>query len=421
MKKQQPSASPTSASPSSAPTYAGECPSGYVQCENGYSVVDGESMKCEEACGNEYDPKSDYGTLPYKKGSWSGGQCCSGIMFYDSGPCDRFTGSVCKDGKSCVGRRACVVAKVSSVVRSCYGTASCNFAGNKGGSVGKVIDSCQGDYSCYKAASTRENSAFDPNYRTGSIEEIVGSCKGKKSCQNAAFSGSIKSIIGSCFGEASCRFIAQKGSIEDIYKSCNGTRACETSTSIGGSDIGGTSIGGVGILNSCNANEACRDLAKTNTTIVLNCTGPQFPPYCDNVYNCTEGAQQVFPDCPSCRDLWLPDDFDSYNECLGNAFQQGTFPKNCTGLQEVPFCPDTVPKKDNCTDQLVYPRCPPNPFIYYSIANGLDSCCNHPMECKGDKTQDDLPDDCSVPADLPSKVKKNKKNKKNKNKKKPWD
>lgn len=366
-------------------------------------------MKCEEACGNEYIPKSDYGTFPYTKGRWSGGQCCSGIMYYNynsGSPCYGFTGSVCKDGKSCVGRGACGgSANVSSVVRSCYGEKSCQSAGAKGGSLGKVIDSCQGYNSCRRAASTsNENLALN---RTGSIEEIVGSCKGNRSCKNAAFSGSIKSITNSCLGEDSCKYIAQKGSIEDIYKSCNGTRACKIGYPYG------TSIGGVGILNSCNANEACRDLAKINDTIVRNCTGPQFPPYCDRVYNCTEGAQQVFPDCPSCFSLF-PDDSDSYNECFFASFEQGTFLKNCTGLQEVPFCPDTVPKKDNCTDQLVYPNCPQNPPIYYSIANGLDSCCNHPMECKGDKTQDDLPDDC-----LPSKVKKNKKNK-NKNKKKPW-
>ena len=57
----------------------------------------------------------------------------------------------------------------------------------------------------------------------------------------------------------------------------------------------------------------------------------------------------------------------------------------------------------NCTEgaQQVAPNCPFNKF---DIAQGLDSCCNNPMECKGNKTQDELPDDCSVPADLPSKA-----------------
>ena len=149
-------------------------------------------------------------------------------------------------------------------------------AGGRGGSLGKVIDSCQGAFSCDSAASTRNV----VTYSTGSIEEIIGSCKGDEACQNAAYSGSIKSITGSCLGERSCSSVANKGSIEDIYNSCNGTSAC-SSAAAGFGRAYGSSIGGVGILNSCNANKTCFDLASVNPSGVggKNCSGTQVEPY----------------------------------------------------------------------------------------------------------------------------------------------
>ena len=134
-------------------------------------------------------------------------------------------------------------------------------------------------------------------------------------------------------------------------------------------------IGGVGIINSCNSYEACYDLARTNSTIVRNCTGTQVAPFCPSY-------------CP--RELRR--NRTAYFECLET---YGCFPG--------PFGPGNC---YNCTEgaQQVDPDCPILPYVYYDIADGLNSCCNHPMECKGDKTQDDLPKDCSVPADLPSKA-----------------
>ena len=227
-----------------------------------------------------------------------------------------------------------------------------------------------------------------------------------------------------CVGIEACRDAAiGSGSIAGITNACNGDRACSFAVSlyIGGANPSppdnGSSIGGVGIYKACNADEACSDLAKVQTK---NCTGPQFPPFCPKFRNCTEGAQQVAPFCPSYCPIDIRfSNLTAYEGCLET---YGCFPSlfgpgncyNCTGLQEDPFCPLDY----NCTGPLVYPRCPPiNPPIYFDIADGLNSCCNHPMKCKGDKTEEDLPDDCSMPADLPSKANK----KKNKDKKNaPW-
>jgi len=404
MKKQQPSASsPTSASPSSAPTYAGECPSGYVHCYKGFEVVDGEvtSVKCEEACGNEFDPNYVALAYPYAPGRWSGGKCCSGGLGGFRGsytnPCDGFTGSVCRDG-SCSGKGACLNSKIDSVVRSCIGPSPDTGPGGTCGSiaqynnvsVGKIVDSCNGSRSCYDIAQ-----------RYGTTKEIVNSCNGINACISAADGGSIESIINACNQERACIYAARGGtvgggsiigsitnscnqekacesaaarggSIVEITNSCNGTRACSfAAEGDGGDSI--SSIGGVGIINSCNADEACYDLARTNSTIVRNCTGTQVAPFCPSY-------------CPN----ELRRNFTAYYECT------------------VEYCPITLFNRDcyNCTEgaKQVYPYCPQLPLIYYDIDDGLDSCCNSDFECEGIKTEDDLPDDCSVSADLPSKA-----------------
>jgi len=328
-------------------------------------------VKCEEACGNEYDPDYAQSGFPFYRsvGGWGGGECCSGEIYVYTSPCQGFTGSVCRDGKSCVGDIACFSANISSVVRSCHGRTSCQAAGARDSNLGKVIDSCQGDFSCTFAAGYKEFSNIP-----GSIEEIIGSCKGTNACQRAASSGSIKSIIGSCIGESSCESIAQQGSIENIYKSCNGTSACTAAAEgVFNQGANSSSIGGVGILNSCNSDKACYDLAKTNSTDIYNCTGTQVAPFCPNY-------------CPEPRGRF--GNITAYNECLDA------------------YCPNPFDNRNcyNCTEgaQQVYPYCPTYRFLaYYDIDNGLDSCCNSDFECEGIKTQDDLPDDCSVSADLP--------------------
>lgn len=346
-----------------------------VNCEKGFNVAN-MSQTCQEACG---------------------GYCCIGIGPYrvdpNSGgttaPCGDFTGSVCKDG-SCSGDAACLSAIIPSVVRSCNGTMACGLAGaGDTGYLGSVIDSCHGTRSCYGAG---RYDRYGASRSPGFIGEIVNSCHEQASCLNAAESGYIKSIVNSCQGYLSCGYTARFGSIESIVKSCYGDSSCRNAARGGpvvgsGSSeiIGGYiksiikscqeeescrnaaqqgSIGGAGIFKACNGKEACLNLAKINIT---------------KDFNCTEGEQQVLPNCARCKGDFFECYFDYRN----------TGGKNCTGLQEVPYCP------------LLF-------FTYtYNITTGVKSCCNEDESCTN--IGDDLPDDCIL-------QKKNKKEKKNK----PW-
>lgn len=357
-----------------------ECTDGFVHCENGYEV--GTDKTCEVACGNTVND-----TLSY------GGECCSGKIsrFVRESPCYRFTGSVCRDG-SCSGGEACSKAKITSVVRSCNGDRACENAANDGGSIeGGITDSCNGDKSCKAAAANR-----------GSIAAITKGCIGEDACFGAALrGGSIGGIYKACIGTNACDGIAGgSGSIAAITKACKGDRACQSVAArtdyFPDPPENGSSIGGVGIYKACNADEACSDLALVQ---LKNCTGPQFPPFCPKFRNCTEGAQQVAPYCPSyCpRDIRFSN-LTAYEECLDT---YECFPSNfggprncynCTGLQEDHFCPLDF----NCTGPLVYPKCPNSDTpIYYDITDGLEKCCNKESSCKDIRTQDELSDKCT--------------------------
>ena len=329
-----------------------------VNCEKGFNVAN-KSQTCQEACGGY----CCIGTGPYRVDPTTG----------PTAPCRDFTGSVCKDG-SCSGEAACSDSIIPSVVRSCNGTMACGFAGR--GYLGSVIDSCHGPRSCYGAGrspgyigkivnSCHEQSSCLNAAESGYIKSIVDSCHGTVSCYNTARFGSIESIVKSCYGDSSCRNAARGGRvvgsgsteiiggyIKSIIKSCQEVESCRNAAQQG-------SIGGVGIFKACNGKEACLNLAKINIT---------------KVFNCTEGEQQVLPNCPLCK--------GGFSEC---PFTRG---KNCTGLQEVPYCPFS--------------------FFTYNITTGVKSCCNEDESCTN--IGDDLPDDCIL-------QKKNKKEKKNK----PWE
>ena len=104
------------------------------------------------------------------------------------GPRDGFTGSVCKDGISCIGYTACTDANIASIFHGCNGTSSCFRAGSNDGSVGNIVWSCYGEGSCFVIGEG------------GSVGNVTDSCFGKSSCKSAGYSGGeIGSIVGSCF------------------------------------------------------------------------------------------------------------------------------------------------------------------------------------------------------------------------------
>lgn len=129
---------------------ATDCPTGQlVECVLGFNATD-LSQSCEDACD---------------------GKCCGG----GDRPCDKFTGSVCKDDVSCFGNFSCYYATIDLVVEGCNGAEACYYAG-------------------YDSVSN--------------IQEINNGCRGEKACAEAAEYGAIGSIKDSCIGYKACLFAA---------------------------------------------------------------------------------------------------------------------------------------------------------------------------------------------------------------------
>ena len=164
-----------------------------INCVNGLTVIDNTTFTCAEACA---------------------GECCVGSL-----ACSGFTGYICKDTISCMGKQACQDANISSVLRGCNGDGAkyaCKNAGADEGFIGEVIDSCIGKRSCQDTA--REY---------GVINSTSSSCHGTSSCQEAAHYGVINSITSSCNGTQSCKEAgAYEGYVEFIADSCNADNAC---------------------------------------------------------------------------------------------------------------------------------------------------------------------------------------------------
>jgi len=108
-----------------------------------------------------------------------GGSCCVG-----EDACTDFTGLVRTDG-SCNGPRACYRANIGSVVNSCVGVNSCNYAGyDSDAGIGSMKNSCQGGSACASAAYE------------GSIGTIDDSCNyGNYNCYQLAKGGCIGQFI----------------------------------------------------------------------------------------------------------------------------------------------------------------------------------------------------------------------------------
>ena len=168
---------------------------------NGLTVIDNTTFTCAAACA---------------------GECCAEFVSatsYGGNACTGFTGYICKDTISCMGKQACQDANISSVLRGCNGDGAkyaCKNAGADEGFIGEVIDSCIGKRSCQDTAR---------DY--GSINSITSSCNGASSCQNAAYYGVINSISTSCNAFQSCKGAGSDGGyVEFITDSCNADNAC---------------------------------------------------------------------------------------------------------------------------------------------------------------------------------------------------
>ena len=155
------------------------------------------------------------------------------------GPRDGFTGSVCKDGISCIGYTACTDANIASIFHGCNGTSSCFRAGSNDGSVGNIVWSCYGEGSCFVIGEG------------GSVGNVTDSCFGKSSCERAGYSGGyVGSITSSCFQYRSCQDAGRGGGyVESILDSCLEENSCTDA----GSNLGyvGSISGSCGQVKSC--------------------------------------------------------------------------------------------------------------------------------------------------------------------------
>ena len=188
------------------------CTQGHVECVDGYEV--GTGVSCEAACE---------------------GACCVDPTNNPSfGPCDGFTGRVCKDNISCYGYRACYNAIIPYVFESCgvtddydandyvreeSGRKSCDRAG-RDGSVGPlVLKSCGGYLSCVYLG------------RGGSVQNVQDSCQGERSCYVAGEAGgSLGCIIASCNQAKSCRALGYGAAFaidSSVINCCNAASECE--------------------------------------------------------------------------------------------------------------------------------------------------------------------------------------------------
>ena len=187
-------------------------------------VVDGADRTCEAECD---------------------GACC--ISTNEDGTnnvCAGFTGRVCKDNVSCDGPNSCTDATMAYVVKSCSGVRSCN----KGGSNGKIVNSCVLNRSCLGMG---ENAA--PWDATPTMGDVIDSCHGEFSCKHLGRgASSVGNVLNSCNRLYDCHQLASpSGGIGDIVGSCNHNHACRDS-------FRSTPVGDFN--DCCNESQMCQDL-----------------------------------------------------------------------------------------------------------------------------------------------------------------
>ena len=243
------------------------CPSTKViVCENGNATSVGgvavaSGTTCQDACG---------------------GSCCVGSnttisvngvdsIIYDQA-CEGLTEI---DGKTCMGKFACLDAIVGSIFLGCYGIDSCaardsrRVEPTRNGYIGQITNSCLAPGACRYAGGdggfidqivgscNSDNACFDAAYGDGYIGQITNSCFGEKSCQRAGrYGGYIGQITNSCLQNESCAFAAAGinasgfyGFIGQIVGSCKEFQSCYAAAYEGNITLG--------IVDSCNATKSC--------------------------------------------------------------------------------------------------------------------------------------------------------------------
>ena len=166
--------------------YFGCPPTDIVDCDDGMSG----SVTCKEACD---------------------GDCCFGPD--DNDACAGFTGQVCKDKKSCIGRDACVDADIGRVVGGCTGIESCEGASIKHG----VIRGCIGyDQACQYAG------------KSGYVGRIKDGCVGDEVCNNMGGNGGFVGFVDNgCVGDETCYKLGYNdGRVGFIKNACKKLEAC---------------------------------------------------------------------------------------------------------------------------------------------------------------------------------------------------
>lgn len=229
---------------------------GYIDCDKGFVKGSTSTVSCKAACG---------------------GKCCVG-----TDACKSFTGRVCKDDYSCMGKSACHYANIPVVVGSCNGGYSCSFAAAGGGEVGNVIGSCNGWKACYKIGSTigrwsasvgnitrscnEDYSCFKMGYDGGSVGNVRNSCNAFEAC----FYGGVSGCFGFCFSDTPLIL----GGLGNITDSCNEEQACFAAGTGDGTKLMGGGRGAVtsNLTSCCNQPLAC--MFMNDATFPLQC----FPP-----------------------------------------------------------------------------------------------------------------------------------------------
>lgn len=299
-------------------TTATWCDEGYVDCEFGFVKGSDPAIKCAQACGT---------------------QCCVG--FY---ACDRFTGKVCKDGNSCMGRIACGAANIPSVVKSCNGKQACYYVGGNSsaiGQVGRMENSCNWDYSCRFLGGGgfflyRGGQISGPGKRD--VGNVVNSCNGYTACEMAGENGgSIGNITNSCNAPRACiRLGHPEGSVGHVTDSCNDVSACARVGAQNGGSIGN-------ITKSCNAPDACR-LAGYN-----DCYGDDDGLFDDGLFDDHDDCWlSTSASSPSCGQVTsnLNECCNKADECLGK--EEVDLPAECrfstlkVSEQQAQPCPRTL-------------------------------------------------------------------------------
>jgi len=226
----------------------------------GGGIIDGIEDSCNgfDACGFAAS-----GCITYYEGD------CSGDSDFEGGSIGMIKSSCIEGLAACVGL-AYANGTVGDIVDSCEGNQACASAASYGGNIEGIEDSClDGEYSCTFVAAgfADDDYTYDPN-NGGSIGMIESSCIGEKSCYSLTYyDGTVGDVRDSCDGLRSCNYAASYGgSIESITdSSCSGSEACNFTASNGGriesiTNSSCTGSGSCGYAASCDAyeNDNCK-------------------------------------------------------------------------------------------------------------------------------------------------------------------